>query len=143
VDGTVVNDLRGDLAEGSFKYRGRGSLAWTIGPVRVRWTTTVYGSINDSNAQVDQYRALLQTVPNAEVPMYLFIDDVWEHDLFASLDVPTRNDTELRVYAGINNVTNAISPFLPTGTESGRLTNQNSAYDVAGRRFYVGATLKF
>ncbi|WP_337846902.1 TonB-dependent receptor [Sphingomonas sp.] len=143
VDGTVVNDLRGDLAEGSFKYRGRGSLAWTIGPVRVRWSTTVYGSINDSNAQVDQYRALLQTVPNAEVPMYLFIDDVWEHDLFASLDVPTRSDTELRVYAGINNVTNAISPFLPTGTESGRLTNQNSAYDVAGRRFYVGATLKF
>ncbi|MFL9839747.1 TonB-dependent receptor [Sphingomonas sp. ST-64] len=143
IDGTVVNDYRGDLAEGSFKYRGRGSLAWSVGDFRIRWTTTVYGSINDSNALRDQYNELLATMPDAEVPMYLFIDDVWEHDLFMSYDVDLGGRNSFRLYGGINNVTNAISPFLPSGTESGRLTNQNSAYDVAGRRFYVGATLRF
>lgn len=143
IDGTVVNDYRGDLAEGSFKYRGRGSLAWSLGDFRIRWTTTVYGSINDSNALRDQYEELLATMPDAEVPMFLFIDDVWEHDLFLSYDVDMGGRSSFRLYGGVNNVTNAISPFLPSGTESGRLTNQNSAYDIAGRRYYVGATLRF
>lgn len=143
IDGTVVNDYRGDLAEGSFKYRGRGSLAWSLGDFRIRWTTTVYGSINDSNALRDQYEELLATMPDAEVPMFLFIDDVWEHDLFLSYDVDMGGRSSFRLYGGVNNLTNAISPFLPSGTESGRLTNQNSAYDIAGRRYYVGATLRF
>lgn len=143
IDGTVVNDYRGDLAEGSFKYRGRGSLAWSLGDFRVRWTTTVYGSINDSNALRDEYHDLLQTNPDAEVPMFLFIDDVWEHDLFLSYDIDMGGRSSFRLYGGVNNITNAISPFLPSGTESGRLTNQNGAYDIAGRRYYVGATLRF
>ncbi len=142
VDGTVTNDLAGDLAEGSFKYRARASLGWRLDNFRIRWTTTYYGKINDSNSLADQYAALLETNPNAEVPIFLNIGDVWEHDLFLSFDLDA-GGKEFRLYGGVNNLFNSISPFLPSGTESGRLTNQNGVYDIAGRRFYVGATVKF
>lgn len=142
LDGLVVNDLAGDLAEGSFKYRARASLGWRLDDFRIRWTTTYYGKINDSNVLRDNYRALLATNPNAEVPMFLNIGDVWEHDLFLSWDVKS-GGREFRLYGGVSNLFDSISPFLPSGTDSGRLTNQVSTYDIAGRRFYMGATVKF
>lgn len=142
VDGTVTNDLAGSLADGSFKYRARGSLSWKLDNFRIRWTTTYYGKINDSNQLRDDYRALLANNPDAEVPIFLNIGDVWEHDLFLSFDVDS-GGKEFRLYGGVNNLFNSISPFLPTGTEAGRLTNQEGVYDIAGRRFYVGATVKF
>ncbi|MBJ7440126.1 MAG: TonB-dependent receptor [Sphingopyxis sp.] len=142
IDGLVTNDLAGDLAAGSFKYRARGSLAWRLDNFRIRWTTTYYGKINDSNQLRDRYLALAATNAAAEVPTFLYIGDVWEHDLFLSFDVDA-GGKEFRFYGGVNNLFDSISPFLPTGTESGRLTNQNGAYDIAGRRFYVGATVKF
>src|SRR3546814_7947399 len=40
IDGTVTNDLRGDLRDGSFKYRAQGSLGWKLDNFRIRWTTT-------------------------------------------------------------------------------------------------------
>lgn len=143
IEETVVNDLKGDLAVGTFDYRARGSLAWRLGGFRLRWTTTYYSSIHDSNTLRDRYRELLQTIPDAEVPYYLNIGDVWEHDIFLSYDFDIGRGTNLRLYAGVNNLFNSISPFLPSGTESGRLTNQNSVYDIAGRRYYAGATLRF
>jgi outer membrane receptor protein involved in Fe transport len=143
VDGTVINDLAGDLASGAFKYRARGSFAWRLGGFRLRWTTTYYGDIHDSNSLRDRYRELLETIPDAEVPSYLNIGDVWEHDVFVSYDFDIRGNLGLRLYAGVNNLFNGITPFLPSGTESGRLTNENTVYDIAGRRFFAGATLRF
>src|SRR3546814_6219246 len=109
---------------------------------RFRWTTTYYGKINDSNSLADQYAALLEINPNAEVPIFLNIGDVWEHDLFLSFDLDS-GGKEFRLYGGVNNLFNSVSPFLPSGPESGRWTNQNGVYDIAGRRFYVGATVNF
>lgn len=140
--GTVVTDQRGDLSAGSFKYRARGSLAWQSGGVRLRWTTTYLGSTYDSLFRLNQYRALLATNPNAEYPMFLKIDGVFEHDIYASFE--TKGDRKMRFYAGVNNLFDRTSPFLPTGDVfSGRLTNYNGAYDVAGRRFYVGTRVDF
>jgi iron complex outermembrane recepter protein len=143
VDGNVVNDLSGDLANGSFKYRARGSLAWSMDNFRLRWTTTYYGRISDSNTLRARYEALLATVPDAEVPTYLNIGDVVENDLYVAFDVDVGRRKSFRLYGGVNNLFDQTSPFLPTGTESGRLTNQNGAYDIAGRRFYVGASVDF
>lgn len=143
VTGTVVNDLAGDLAEGSFKYRARGSIAWRIDQFRLRWSSTYYGRIKDSNILANRYEELLATNPNAEVPQFLNIGDVWEHDLFLSFDIRPDSGPDFRLYGGVNNLFDSISPFLPSGTESGRLTNQNGVYDIAGRRFYVGATMRF
>lgn len=143
INGTVVNDLAGDLAEGGFKFRARASLGWRIDDFRIRWTTKFYGQINDSNVLRDRYEALLVTNPQAERPMFLDIGEVWEHDLFLSFDVGERRADSFKLYGGVNNIFDKTSPFLPSGTESGRLTNQNGAYDVAGRRFYIGATVTF
>lgn len=143
IDGLVVNDLAGDLTAGVFDYRARGSLSWRLGGFRFRWTTTYYSSIHDSNTLRERYLDLLETVPDAEVPYYLNIGDKWEHDIFISYDFDIGAGSDVRLYAGVNNLFNSISPFLPSGTESGRLTNQNSIYDIAGRRFYAGATLRF
>jgi outer membrane receptor protein involved in Fe transport len=77
------------------------------------------------------------------VPSYLNIGDVWEHDVFVSYDFDIRGNLGLRLYAGVNNLFNGITPFLPSGTESGRLTNENTVYEIAGRRFFAGATLRF
>src|SRR3546814_1777178 len=109
IDGTVTNDLRGDLRDGSFKYRAQGSLSWRLDNFRIRWTTTYYGKINDSNVLRDKYRALLATNPDAEMPYYLNIGDVWEHDLFLSFDVDS-GDREFRLYGGVNQLFNSISP---------------------------------
>ncbi|RYD87750.1 MAG: TonB-dependent receptor, partial [Sphingomonadales bacterium] len=103
---------------------------------------TYYGKVNDSNALRDSYKALLATNPNAEVPTYLYIGDVIEHDIYVGVDVDA-GSTKMRFYGGVKNLTNEVSPFLPSGTLSGRLTNQNSAYDIAGRRFYAGVTVNF
>src|SRR3546814_3536372 len=54
IDGTVTNDLRGDLRDGSFKYRAQGSLSWRLDNFRIRWTTTYYGKIKDSNVLRDK-----------------------------------------------------------------------------------------
>jgi iron complex outermembrane recepter protein len=142
INGLVVNDYAGDLSQGSFKYRARGSLSWAIGPVRLRWTTTYYGKVNDSNTLRDRYLALLATLPTAEEPTYLRIGAVAQHDIYFSIDAGERR-SGMRFYGGVKNLTDKVSPFLPSGTESGRLTNQTSAYDIIGRRFYVGATLNF
>lgn len=142
VDGVVTNDLAGSLDGGSFKYRARASLGWEYDDIRLRWSTTYYGKINDSNTLRDRYATLLSTNPTAEVPMYLNIGDRWEHDFYMSYDVDA-SGSDFRFYAGVKNMFNSITPFLPTGTESGRLTNMNGVYDIAGRRFYAGVTLKF
>src|SRR3546814_13981419 len=132
--------LRGDLRDGSFTYRAQGALSWRLDNFRIRWTTTYYGKINDSNVLRDKYRALLATNPDAEMPYYLNIGDVWEHDLFLSFDVDS-GDREFRLYGGVNNLVNSISPFLPTGPHAGRLYNTNRAYDIARTRFIFSPTV--
>src|SRR3546814_2684471 len=48
---------------------------------------------------------------------FLNIGDVWEHDLFLSFDVDS-GGRDFRLYGGVNNLFNSISPFLPTGTDA-------------------------
>jgi len=52
---------------------------------------------------------------------------------------------EISLYAGVNNLTDTDPPLIPTpyvGTSS--FTNTAGAvYDLVGRTFYAGATLKF
>src|SRR3546814_13467860 len=52
IDGTVTNDLRGDLRDGSFNYRAQGSLGWKLDNFRIRWTTTYYGTIRSEERRV-------------------------------------------------------------------------------------------
>ena len=142
LNGVEISDQRGELISRTFKYRARGSVGYDIGGARLRWSATYYGKIRDSNQRLDDYRALLANNPAAEFPNFLNIGDVWEHDFYAAYDIEQAG-TEFRIFAGVNNIFDRVSPFLPTGTISGRLTNINTAYDIAGRRFYAGVRLDF
>src|SRR3546814_13453416 len=70
IDGTVTNDLRGDLRDGSFKYRAQGSLGWKLAHFRIRWPTPYYGKITDRNVLRGKDRALLAPTPDPEVPTF-------------------------------------------------------------------------
>lgn len=140
---TTVSDRKGDLSAGIFEYRSRASIRWTLDNLRLRWTTRYHGEIVDSRTRLAAYEELLLTNPAAERPMFLWIDGVFRHDIYAGYDFEVGGH-EFRLYGGVHNVFNEISPFLPTGdVVSGRLSNYNSAYDVAGRRFYIGLTANF
>ena len=143
LNGLETDDQLGELTNGTFEYRARASLAWSDGPVRLRWTVQYFDDILDSRERLEAYQALLQARPDAEFPLFLRIGEVWEHDLYMSYDVPFGEAREFRFFAGVNNLFDRVSPFLPTGTDSGRQTNYHNAYDVAGRRFYAGARLQF
>ena len=142
LNGIEVSDQRGELTSRTFKYRARGSMTYEHGGFRLRYTANYLGKIRDSNQRLDDYFELLETNPDAEFPLFINIGDVWEHDIYASYDFEM-GPAELRIYGGVNNLFDDVSPFLPTGTTSGRLTNINTAYDLSGRRFYLGVRMDF
>lgn len=144
LEGLVVSDQLGDLSQQrSFKYRGRASLSWRLDGFRLRYTVNHIGKTLDSKFRLAQYEALLETNPQAEFPMFLKIPAVWRHDIYGAYSFRTGGGN-FRIYGGVTNLFDRVSPFLPTGgTFSGRLTNYNGAYDVAGRRYYLGAVLDF
>lgn len=142
LNGIETTDQLGELVSQSFKYRARGSIAFENDGFRIRWTAKYLGKIRDSNQRLRDYQQLLATVPNAEFPLFLNIPAVWEHDVNLSFDV-SEGERRMRFFGGVNNVFDKTSPFLPTGTSSGRLTNANATYDLAGRRFYAGVRVEF
>lgn len=143
LEGTVITNQRGDLSQGSFKYRARGSLSWRLDGFRLRYTVNYLSPTIDSRIRLNQYLALAEDNADAQYPLFLKIPAVWEHDVYAAYSFKMGGG-EARIYGGVKNLFNDISPFLPTGdVVSGRLTNYNGAYDVAGRRFYLGLRVDF
>lgn len=143
LDGPEINDQRGELISNAFKYRARGSIDYEVGDFRIRWTAKYLGSILDSNQRLADFRVLQETLPDAEFPLFLKITDVWEHDINVRYDFNLRDKRKVRLFGGVNNLFDRVSPVLPTGTVSGRLTNINTSYDILGRRFYGGVRLDF
>lgn len=86
---------------------------------------------------------LLQTMLDAERPLFLCMPEVWEHDLYAGYDLDMVG-RDVRLHASINNLLDEVRPSLPTGDAfSGRLAKCNGAYDTVGRRCCLGVTIKF
>lgn len=140
----VTTDTRDSLADAAaFKWRALGSLAWRHGDFRLRYKVEYFSSILDSRARWEQYQEVLEEVPNAERPLFLRFPAVWEHSIGGSYEFDL-GKSELRISAGINNIFDRISPFAPDGAvETGRRTNFNRNYDVRGRRYYLGAEIRF
>lgn len=142
LEGLVVSDQLGYLSSGGFEYRARGSVSWRHDSLRLRYTVKYLSPTIDSRARLEAYEQELERNPAAEYPLFLKIPAVWEHDVYAAYELNMESN-DLRIYGGVKNLFDRVSPFLPTGVDSGRLTNQNSSFDVAGRRFYLGAVLEF
>ena len=113
-DPSVVDPELGEIRRP--ELTGNISLAWGQGPFAVQWTSLYQDSQALSNVEVET--AAINYGPAG------FADEFWSHDLSASWDL----QDNLRIYGGLNNVTDEI-PFL---TES--------AYPVGprGRYFFVG-----
>ncbi|BAK66500.1 TonB-dependent receptor-like protein [Sphingobium sp. SYK-6] len=66
------------------------------------------------------------------------IDPVWYFDLTSNVDVTGG----LSVFGGINNLFNKKPPIFGT-TYVGDANTDVTLYDIMGRRFFIGATMKF
>ncbi|WP_447757899.1 TonB-dependent receptor domain-containing protein [Sphingopyxis fribergensis] len=93
------------------------------GPISWRWSGRMIGALDVFPGTA----AFVNHVPA-----------VWYVDTMLSADVMD----ELRVFMGVNNVGNRKPPVLGT-TFVGDANVDVSLFDVAGRRYFVGATLKF
>ena len=134
VDGVQRTDNKGEI--GNWKHTGQFQLGYRDDGFRLRWKTRYTGKGVDSNQRL----AVAQTAESR--PPYLWVGDRWKHDIYASVEMPT-DDRELRLYAGVNNLFNSKSPFMPNGTVSGSSTNFTGEYDEMGRYFYVGFEANF
>ncbi|WP_182911867.1 TonB-dependent receptor [Sphingomonas cavernae] len=133
-DGTRVNNFKGEI--GDWVNQGNASISYADGPFYVRWTTNYTGKALDSRDRRDD--AIAAGITN---PLYLYLGDRWRHDAYVSMEPEAIKGFKL--YAGIRNLFNSISPFLPDGTVNGDPLNFSGDYDVAGRSFYAGIEFKF
>ena len=134
VNGLSVTDDKGQI--GSWVNQGQVHLGYREGGFRLRWKARYTGKAVDSNDRL----AIAEAAGSK--PPFLRIGDRWRHDFYASVEVPA-GDRNLRLYTGVNNAFNSISPFLPSGTISGSSQNISGDYDVIGRYFYAGFEAKF
>ncbi|WP_407353829.1 TonB-dependent receptor domain-containing protein [Luteimonas sp. R10] len=140
----VTTDTRDSLADApAFKWRALGSLAWRHDDFRLRYSVEYFSTILDSRERLLEYQEVLQEIPDAERPLFLRYPAVWEHSISASYEFDS-GSPDLRIFAGVNNIFDKISPFAPDGdVESGRRSNFNGTYDVRGRRYFLGAEFRF
>lgn len=136
-EAVVTEDFKGEV--GSWVNRGTGRLGYRQGGFYVSWRTTFTGRAVDSLERVAAAKAA-----GFSDPLFLYIGDRWRHDIYVSVEPPKAiGHPQIKLYAGIRNLTNSIGPFLPTGTDSGSFTNYSGQYEVSGRSAYAGLELKF
>lgn len=107
------------------EWKVNGTIQWALNDLQVRWTTHFLGSMIANNAFTE-----------AGLSPY-YTGDHWTHDLRVSYQL---ND-QVRLRAGVINVTDEYPPYLPetfAGTGTG-----SSNYDNRGRFFFVGAGFTF
>lgn len=139
-----TTDIRGSLADSdAYKWRGVGSLTWQKNGVRLRYQAEYFSSILDSRARVLEFQDVQARIPDAEVPLFLYYPEYWNHSISGRYDLDI-GGTEIRLTAGINNLFDDLGPFTPDGAvEAGRRGNFNRNYDVRGRRFFFGLEARF
>ena len=75
-------------------------------------------------------------------PVDSHINDFWYLDLSGDWNVRSGVD----IHAGVNNVFDRLPPTLTTKALSAVLGNDNTypgTYDLLGRTFFIGATIKY
>jgi outer membrane receptor protein involved in Fe transport len=137
-DETFIEDELGLL--GDPKTRGRFSLSWENGPLRMSWRTLFIGSMLNDNNLRERLNAC-QEFNNCDQKIALFLDRELRHNLRVSYDVEDILGGEAEIYAGVNNITNNQGPNLFGTGNVGE--NSHSLYDITGRFFYGGVRLRF
>lgn len=134
-----VRDYAGTV--GQSEHRASARATYLKGPLSVSWQVNYLSkAIGDLDFVGDD------TVYGDSLTLDEMnrVGDRWYHDIQARLDIG--EDKEFGLYMGVDNLFNSKAPFLPgtpfavssTGTETAA-----DVYDPFGRRFYVGASVKF
>ena len=134
VEGLEIEDFLGEA--GVPKDSALATLRYSTDLFSIRWRTRYVGAVVDSNERVRYFEERGVTDP-----LFLDLPAQWRHDIYASISPPAIDG--LRLYAGVNNIFDKISPFMPSGTDSGGSDNYATSYDRIGRFAYVGASLRF
>ncbi|MCG7347349.1 TonB-dependent receptor plug domain-containing protein [Sphingomonas sp. ACRSK] len=105
------------------KYTFNGDLTWSMGPVTLNYGLTWF----DKTLRFTNL--VTQSNPDVVAPEYLYLKELWQHDIYASVDV----GDSFQFYGGVNNVFGQ-KPELAT-----------SSYPVSsvGRYIFAGARVKF
>lgn len=135
LQGAVVTDkFLGEV--GTPKNRGRFTFGYENGGLNLRWRTNYIGKVVDSNDQ-----KLFFQERGISDPLFLKIGSEITHDLNVSYRFAGGDSTELELFAGVNNIFDNLSPFLPSGTISGGNDNFSGQYDIVGRSVFAGFRL--
>ena len=120
--GADVTNRRGESGFRSPKYTVNADLTWQLGAVTLNYGLSWFDKTRRFSNQVTDNN------PDIVAPEYLYVKELWQHDIFASVDVTDR----FQFFGGVNNVFGQ-KPELATDT-----------YPVAsvGRYIYAGARVK-
>lgn len=126
---------------GQSEHRASARAAYLKGPLTFSWQVNYLSSAIANLNFVGDQTVSGDTLTRDQMNQ---VGDRWYHDIQARVDIG--EDKEFGLYAGVDNLFNSRAPFLPgtpfavgvTGTETAA-----DVYDPFGRRFYVGAALKF
>jgi outer membrane receptor protein involved in Fe transport len=136
---TPVRDFAGTV--GQSEHRASARAAYLKGPLTFSWQVNYLSKAIGDLDFVGDDTVYGDTLTLDQMNK---VGDRWYHDIQARLDIG--EDKEFGIYAGVDNLFNSKPPFLPgtpftvgiTGTETAA-----DVYDVFGRRFYVGASVRF
>ncbi|MBV7314224.1 TonB-dependent receptor domain-containing protein [Shewanella sp. NIFS-20-20] len=150
-DGQFTDDYVGLLSSDIFEDKASASLTWRLEDLRVRWSTKYKSSIRRSQSVHESWEDDIAAnaencaAGNAaciENPEGLYgneLPSVTTHNLSVSYDFEFNDNTDLRLYGGINNLFDEKGPFILGGTG-----NYDSAYGGGlGRFMFVGARMQF
>ena len=145
-DEVFVSDTLGLL--GNPETSARVSAQWMNGPLTVSWRTLMIGEM--LNDDVDRTRkTACDQYDNCGDKIALFLDREFTHNLRVAyeFDEGPLFGADTEAFAGVNNLTNNQGPTLYAyneGVNSGDVgENHNSIYDINGRYYYVGFSVKF
>ena len=156
----VTNDNLGYLDTGIFEDKASASLTWYNEGWRVRWSTKFKSAMKYSQADEEEYYGALDTdgdggifpmndkrcaegaaecIANPEDPEFLNIGSYIKHSMSVSYTFKLKNDNEIRVSGGVNNIFNNYGDFIINGTG-----NYSSKYGGGEGRFvYLRAQFDF
>jgi len=150
-DGVETNYYEGDLDNGIFEDRASASLTWYKDDWRIRWSTKFKGSVVDDKSRGEDWQEYMaenaencasgseDCVENPEKLAFYDMSSYIKHNLSVSYNMELANDSEVRLFGGVNNIFDNNGDFILGGRG-----NYSSQYGGGmGRFYYLGAEVQF
>jgi len=150
-DGVIVEDYVGYAEEGIFEDKAAASVAWYLEGLRVRWSTTYKSSaLRDFDDQVAWEKDMTANaelctagdadcVSDPEALAFQELPSYFKHNLSVSYTIDMENDSEVRVFGGVNNIFDDRGEYYYDG--KGKYGSEYGG--GVGRFVYLGAQISF